>query len=230
MKADLLQNLSDAITEQRACAVVTQLETGEQCFVSKGQVLGDLFLSDEQTQTVNEMIAGDICGQIDETTLFVRVYGPAFRLLIVGAVHIAQALAPMAQLAGFDVTVIDPRDAFLQAGRLSEIASVSDWPDDAMEKLKPDARTAVVTLTHDSKLDDPALFKALKSDAFYIGSLGSKRTHAKRLERLSSEGLAAQELDRIHAPVGLDINAKTPSEIAVSILAEIVATRRRAVE
>lgn len=229
MKADLLQSLMTAIAEQKACATVTQINTGKQCLVLNGRSTGELKLKDDQSETINEMIAGDVCGQISETSLFVRVYGPSFRILIVGAVHIAQALAPMAQLAGFDVTIIDPRDAFVQAGRLGDVSSVSDWPDDAMDKLKPDMRTAVVTLTHDPKLDDPALTAALNSEAFYIGSLGSKRTHAKRLERLSNEGISKRDLERIHAPVGLDIKAKTPSEIAVSVLAEIVATRRRAV-
>jgi len=228
MKAGLFENLRDAIAAQQACAVVTDIDGGQQCLVGFGDDAGDLSLNEAHVQKVVQMITEDVSGQIEDTSLFVRVYGPALRLIIVGAVHIAQALAPMAQLAGFNVTVIDPRDAFVRAGRLSDVAALTDWPDDGMLKLKPDARTAIVTLTHDPKLDDPALAAALRSDAFYIGSLGSKRTHAKRLERLREEGFSELDLDRIHGPVGLDIGAKTPSEIAVSILSEVVATRRRA--
>ncbi|MBT5564473.1 MAG: XdhC family protein [Rhodospirillaceae bacterium] len=228
MKAGLFENLRDAIAAQQACAVVTDIDGGQQCLVGFGDDVGDLSLNEAHVQKVVQMITEDVSGQIEDTSLFVRVYGPALRLIIVGAVHIAQALAPMAQLAGFNVTVIDPRDAFVRAGRLSDVAALTDWPDDGMLKLKPDARTAIVTLTHDPKLDDPALAAALRSDAFYIGSLGSKRTHAKRLERLREEGFSELDLDRIHGPVGLDIGAKTPSEIAVSILSEVVATRRRA--
>jgi xanthine dehydrogenase accessory factor len=208
--------------------VVTDIEAGSQILIGADTRIGDLKLKEEQLAVVNQLIVGDVSGQIDETNLFVRVYGPALRLIIVGAVHIAQALAPMAQLAGFKVTVIDPREAFVRAGRLSEVEALTDWPNEGMHKLQPDSRTAVVTLTHDPKLDDPALAAALRSKAFYIGSLGSNRTHAKRLARLTEDGFSERDLDRIHGPVGLDIKAKTPSEIAVSILGEIVATRRRA--
>lgn len=228
MKADLFEALSLNIAAHKACAVVTDIEAGSQILIGADTRIGDLKLKEEQLAVVNQLIVGDVSGQIDETNLFVRVYGPALRLIIVGAVHIAQALAPMAQLAGFKVTVIDPREAFVRAGRLSEVEALTDWPDEGMHKLQPDSRTAVVTLTHDPKLDDPALAAALRSKAFYIGSLGSNRTHAKRLARLTKDGFSERDLDRIHGPVGLDIKAKTPSEIAVSILGEIVATRRRA--
>ncbi len=228
MKADLFEALSLNIASHKACAVVTDIEAGSQILIGADTRIGDLKLKEEQLAVVNQLIVGDVSGQIDETNLFVRVYGPALRLIIVGAVHIAQALAPMAQLAGFKVTVIDPREAFVRAGRLSEVEALTDWPNEGMHKLQPDSRTAVVTLTHDPKLDDPALAAALRSKAFYIGSLGSNRTHAKRLARLTEDGFSERDLDRIHGPVGLDIKAKTPSEIAVSILGEIVATRRRA--
>lgn len=228
MKAGLFENLRAAMAAQQACALVTDVESGQQCLVGLGENTGDLSLDEEHCTQATQMITDDVSGPIEDTSLFVRVYGPALRLIIVGAVHIAQALAPMAQLAGFKVTVIDPRDAFVRAGRLSEVEALTDWPDDGMVKLKPDSRTAVVTLTHDPKLDDPALSAALRSEAFYIGSLGSKRTHAKRLVRLGEEGFSDLDLERIRGPVGLDIGAKTPSEIAVSILGEVVATRRRA--
>ena len=228
MKVELLDKLRGSIAAQQACALVTDTDNGQQCLVDSDGVDGDLNLAKEYLQQATQMIAEDVSGQIEQTDLFVRVYGPALRLVIVGAVHISQALAPMAQLAGFNVTVLDPRDAFVRAGRLSDVSALTDWPDEGMAKVKPDSRTAVVTLTHDPKLDDPALAAALRSDAFYIGSLGSKRTHAKRLVRLKEEGFSDLDLDRIRGPVGLDIKAKTPAEIAVSILSEIVATRRRA--
>lgn len=158
---------------------------------------------------------------------FIAIFNPPLRLLVVGAVHIAQALLPMARLAGYDPVLIDPREAFASTERFPGEAINHDWPDDALSSLKPDARTAVVTLTHDSKLDDPAIMAALKSEAFYLGCLGSTRTHAKRLERLRAQGLADQQLARIHAPVGLDIGARTPAEIAVSVLAQVTQVLRK---
>ena len=164
-----------------------------------------------------------------EAGWFIQPQSPPLRLLIVGAVHIAQALAPMGAAAGFAVTVIDPRRAFATEERLGDSVSINgDWPDEAMAALAPDARTAVVTLTHDPKLDDPALDAALKSEAFYIGALGSRRTHAKRVARLTELGHGAEAMGRIHAPVGLNIEAITAPEIALSIMAEIVAARRGA--
>lgn len=228
MKAELFESLKAALDAQQACAVVTNTVGGQQCLLLGGQVSGELTLSEDHVQKALRMLGDDVSGPVEGSSLFVRVYGPALRMIVVGAVHIAQALVPMAQLAGYDVAVIDPRDSFVQAGRLEDVVAFTDWPDEAMDKLKPDARTAVVTLTHDPKLDDPALVAALRSEAFYIGSLGSKRTHAKRLQRLTDEGFAEGELQRIHGPVGLDIKAKTPSEIAVSIMAQVIAARRRA--
>ena len=156
------------------------------------------------------------------------VTNPPLRIIVVGAVHIAQAMAPMAAPLGFQMVVVDPRRAFATEERLPGITLNTDWPDEAMAALKPDARTAVVTLTHDPKLDDPALDAALKSDAFYIGALGSRRTHAKRVARLNDLGHGAEAIARIHAPVGLDIEAVTAPEIALSVMAEIVAARRGA--
>ena len=159
---------------------------------------------------------------------FVRVYAPPVRMIVVGAVHIAQALVPMAQTTGFAVTVVDPRRAWATADRFPGITLIHEWTDDAMVALAPDSRTAVVTLTHDPKLDDPALDRALKSNAFYIGSLGSRRTHAARLGRLRELGHGDAALARIKGPVGLDIEAVTAPEIALSIVAELVAVRRGA--
>jgi xanthine dehydrogenase accessory factor len=165
---------------------------------------------------------------LDGEPWFVDPHNPPLRLIVVGAVHIAQALVPMAARLGFAVTVVDPRRAFATGERFGDVALSTDWPDEALDALRPDARTAVVTLTHDPKLDDPALGRALKSPAFYIGALGSRRTHAKRVARLQAMGFDDAAIARIHAPVGLDIAAVTAPEIALSILAEIVAVRRGA--
>ena len=157
---------------------------------------------------------------------FLLACAPPPRLVVVGAVHIAQALVPMAALLGLAVTLVDPRRAFSQPERFSDVTISTDWPDEALDALAPDARTAVVTLTHDPKLDDPALDRALRSEAFYIGALGSRRTHAARLARLRALGHDVAALARIHGPVGIDIRAVTAAEIALSILAELVAVRR----
>ncbi len=157
---------------------------------------------------------------------FIAVFNPPVRVLVVGAVHIAQALLPMLRLAGFDVFLIDPRDAFGSPARFPGEEVSHDWPDDALAALRPDTRTAVVTLTHDPKLDDPAIRAALASEVFYLGCLGSRRTHARRLERLAVAGGDPAALARIHAPVGLDIGASGPGEIAASIMAEIIAALR----
>jgi xanthine dehydrogenase accessory factor len=158
--------------------------------------------------------------------LFVAVHNPPLRLIIVGAVHIAQALVPMARIAGYDPVLIDPRDGFADEGRFPGERILSDWPDEAVAALGLDARTALVLLTHDPKLDDPALVAALRADVFYIGALGSTRTHAKRVERLTAAGFSEAEIGRIHAPIGLDIGAADPAEIAVSVLAEMTAVLR----
>ncbi|MBT9382475.1 XdhC family protein [Pseudooceanicola sp. CBS1P-1] len=163
---------------------------------------------------------------LEEDGRFVTVHNPPLRLLIVGAVHIAQALVPMARVAGFDPVVIDPRDSFASAARFPGEQVINDWPDEAVQALGLDARTALVLLTHDPKIDDPALEEALRSDVFYIGALGSTRTHARRLDRMEAAGLGA-ELERIHGPIGLDIGASGPAEIAVSILAEMVQVLRK---
>ena len=162
-----------------------------------------------------------------EGALFVAVHNPPLRLVVVGAVHIAQALMPMARLLGYDATLVDPREAFGSAPRFPGERLVHDWPDEALAAHGLDARTAVVTLTHDPKLDDPAIAAALRSDVFYLGALGSTRTHAKRVERLRAAGFGEDEIGRIHAPVGLDIGARSPAEIAVAVLAELTRTLRR---
>ena len=164
---------------------------------------------------------------MEEDGRFLAVHNPPLRLIVVGAVHIAQPLLSIARLCGYDPTLIDPREAFGSSARFPGETILPDWPDEAMAALAPDPRTAVVTLTHDPKLDDPAIRVALASPCFYLGCLGSKKTHAKRLDRLAAAGFQPDQIARIHAPVGLDIGAKTPAEIAVSILAQITAVLRQ---
>ncbi len=227
MRADLLARVLKLRAQGEAVALVTELDTGLQTLVVATVMAGDAALPEPVLAAARGFIAADKSG-IFEAGWFVHVLNPAPRLIIVGAVHIAQALAPMAALAGYAVTVVDPRRAFATDARFPSYALRGDWPDDALDDLKPDARTAIVTLTHDPKLDDPALQRALNSPAFYIGALGSRKTHASRLERLRAEGFDDAALARIHGPAGLNIGALTQSEIAVSVLAQMTAARRRA--
>jgi xanthine dehydrogenase accessory factor len=229
MKRDILARLAAARAAKIPCAVVTDLASGVDAYVDADAVDGALALPCDVLGEVRGRIARDRSGLVAVTPgerRFVRVYAPPVRLIVVGAVHIAQALAPMAVLAGFAVTVIDPREGFVRSGNLAGIAAITAWPDEAMADIEPDMRSAVVTLTHDPKLDDPALAAALRSPAFYIGALGSRKTHARRLERLAEAGFTAEEMARIHGPVGIDIDALTPAEIAVSILAQVIQVLR----
>jgi len=179
---------------------------------------------------VRRVLIDDRSGSVEAggERLFVQIFNPPLRLILVGAVHISQALAPIAALAGYKVTVVDPRRSFATAARFSGVDLIPEWPDEAMPGLAIDSRTAVVTLTHDPKLDDPALESALRSPAFYVGALGSRKTHAGRLKRLAVAGFTAAETGRIHGPVGLAIGALSPAEIAIAILAEITAVLHRA--
>ena len=184
----------------------------------------------ELAAAVGQAVARDQAAVVDAPAgaIFLEPHLPPVRLIVVGAVHVAQPLADMAALAGFGVTIVDPRRAFATEARFPGRALVTSWPDEAIAQLAPDARTAVVTLTHDPKLDDPALVAALASPAFYVGCLGSKKTHAARRARLGERGVAPAALDRLRGPVGLPIGARTPAEIAVSILAEVIAALRSA--
>ena len=229
MKIDLLEKRLEAQRAGQTTVLVTDLKTGAQMLLGGGIAQGDLTLGNEERAAINRAVIDDRSQTIDspQGTLFVEVWSPPLRLIVVGAVHIAQTLARMAVETGYDVTIIDPRSAFASEERFPGVTLATDWPDEVLPALKPDKRTAIVTLTHDPKIDDPALQAALRSDAFYIGALGSRRTHAKRGQRLESAGFDAAAFARIHGPVGLDIGALTPGEIAVSILAEITATLRR---
>lgn len=223
MKSEILDDVLAAREAKRPAALVTDLSDGAQALMVDGKIKGDLDLTDAMLDGVRKALARDESSTIvaDDRKIFIHVFTPPKRLVVVGAVHIAQALAPMAALAGYAVSIIDPRSAFAMDWRFPGVTLTHDWPDEALEALRPDRRTAVVTLTHDPKLDDPALKLALKSDAFYIGALGSTRTNAKRLERLGADGISEVELARIHGPVGLDIGAISPAEIAIAILAEM---------
>jgi xanthine dehydrogenase accessory factor len=162
-----------------------------------------------------------------EEDIFVAIHNPPLRMAVIGAVHIAQPLMVMARLAGYDAVLIDPREAFGSSARFPDTLILNEWPDEALATRGLDARTAVVTLTHDPKLDDPAIVTALRSDVFYLGCLGSTRTHAKRVARLTEQGFSSDDIARIHAPVGLDIGAKSPAEIAISVMAEITQRLRQ---
>lgn len=219
----LIHSVIGALAARRPAATVTRLSDGGMGFWLDGEWQdGGGFLGGAEAEIKDALLAHRSGPLSSDEGLFLRVYSPAPRLLVVGAVHIAQALAPMAAQSGFDVTLIDPRRAFASEDRFPGIKLLQDWPDRAMEILCPDIMTAVVTLTHDPKLDDPALAAALHSQAFYVGALGSLRTHAKRLVRLREGDFDEDNLARIHAPVGLDLGGKMPAEIAVSILAEIL--------
>jgi xanthine dehydrogenase accessory factor len=228
MRTDLLDRLLETRREGRATALATHLPSGRQALLEGDAVAGDLALDPDALATIRAAVIDDR-SQVVETAdgaVFVEVWNPPLRLVVVGAVHIAQNLAAMAALAGYRVTIIDPRGAFATAERFPGVEIIAEWPDEVLPDLQPDKRTAIVTLTHDPKIDDPALQAALRSGAFYIGALGSRRTHAKRTERLGAAGFDAAEIARIHGPVGLDIGALSQGEIAVSILAEITAVLR----
>jgi xanthine dehydrogenase accessory factor len=224
MTPEILAALEQAKRDKRPIVLATQLPSGEQRLLPDPTAPADL------NQAATRALARDESGtvKLGETDFFLQAYNPPLRLIIVGAVHIAQALVPFALPCGFSVTVVDPRRSFASDERFPDTAISTDWPDEAMDAVAPDSRTAVVTLTHDPKLDDPALDRALKSQAFYIGALGSRRTHASRLNRLRELGHKDDALSRIRGPVGLSIGAVTAPEIALSIIAEIVAVRRNA--
>lgn len=225
MKASLLKSLRGAISTKTPACVVTHLESGEQTLLThEGPLEGNLVLTEVLRQEALQALARGRSGLLSDENYFAECLLPPARLMVVGAVHIAQKLCPMADLMGYEVTLIDPRRAWSTSARFPGLTILQSWPDEALEQLAPDSRSAVVTLTHDPKLDDPALEIALKSPAFYIGALGSTRTHDKRLQRLREIGLEDETLKRIHGPVGLSIGARAPSEIAISILAELTAS------
>ena len=224
MRLDLLRQMNAARAARRACALATRLSDGTQRFVAAERV-GDDPLADEIEAALRAGKSGTI--ERDGEAYFLTVQVPPVRLVMIGAVHISQALSPIARIAGLDPVVIDPRTAFATPERFPDTPVIAQWPDEALEERPLDAYTAICLLTHDPKIDDRALTRALKAECFYIGALGSRKTHARRVERMRAEGFDDAALARIHAPIGLDIGAVSPAEIAVSIAGEIVAALRK---
>jgi xanthine dehydrogenase accessory factor len=224
VRADLLAELNAERAARRATVLVTDVAAGEQRLVREVEIEADPLrelLADQLRQGRSALV------RAGERELFLTVQVPPVRLLMIGAVHISQSLAPMARGLDLDCTVIDPRTAFATPERFPTVPVLAEWPDTALTRLGLDRYTALVALTHDPKIDDSALGAALQAECFYIGALGSRRTHARRIERLAAGGYGEGEIARIQAPIGLDIGAVTPAEIAVSILAELVAHLRR---
>ncbi len=228
MKRELLEQILAARAHKRPIAVATRLADGAQSLCDATACEGEVALNAEQLAEARALLISGRSGALatSKGEIFLRSYAPPPKMVIVGAVHIAQFLAPMAALAGFEVVVVDPRRAFATEARFPGVTLVTEWPGSAFAKIGLDEHTAVVTLTHDPKLDDPALQAALQSPVFYIGALGSTRTHAKRIERLREHGLA-ELAPRIHAPVGLDLGGRAAAEIAVSVLAQVIQQRYR---
>jgi xanthine dehydrogenase accessory factor len=218
MKLDILRDLNAERAARRAAVVVTDVASGEQRLVKAADVAGDPLHA-----LIEKHIRSGKSGMEDtpDGKVFLTVYVPPAQLVITGAVHISQALAPIAKLLGYDVTIVDPRTAFATPERFPDVKVVAEWPDTALPPLNVDRYTAFVALTHDPKVDDPALLHALSRDCFYIGALGSRKTHARRIDRLKQQGFSEADLSRIHAPIGLDIGAVSPAEIAVAIMAQI---------
>lgn len=220
MQLSHLQRLNEARRARRAAMLITDLGSDE----SVVEIEGDEMRPDLREAIDNAYRSGrsGVVETGDGRRLFLNVQVPPARIVIIGAVHISQALATMAAIAGFDVTVIDPRTAFATPERFAEIDLVADWPEDALEKAPLDAYTALVAVTHDPKIDDYPIIAGLRAKCFYIGALGSRKTHARRVERLTDAGVAQGDIERIDAPIGLDIGAQSPAEIAVAVLGAII--------
>jgi len=227
MKLEILKTLNAERAARCSAVVVTDVATGEQRLVKAAEVARDPF-----KEQIEKYIRRGKSGMVESPAgkVFLTVHVPPPQLVITGAVHISQALAPIARLLGYDVTIVDPRTAFASIERFPDVKVIAEWPDVALPPLGIDRYTAFVALTHDPKIDDPALTHALARDCFYIGALGSKKTHARRIERLKARGLSDGALARIHAPIGLAIGAVSPSEIAVAIMGEITAELRQSPE
>jgi xanthine dehydrogenase accessory factor len=227
MRLDILQALNTERAARRAAIVVTDVASGSQRFVRQADVARDP-LRDALEAALRSGKSGMV--ETPQGKVFLTVHVPPTRLVITGAVHISQALAPIARLLGYDVVIVDPRTAFATPERFPDVRLIAEWPDVALPPLNVDSYTAFVALTHDPKIDDPALMHALERDCFYIGALGSRKTHARRVERLKGQGVSADALARIHAPIGLAIGAVSPPEIALAIMGEITARLRLAPE
>jgi xanthine dehydrogenase accessory factor len=223
MRLDILKTLNEERAARRAVFVVTDVASGEQRLVRAADISADQL----RTELEAHLRSGK-SGMVETPhgRFFITTYVPPPRLVITGAVHISQALGPMAALLGYDVTIVDPRTAFATPERFPDVKLIPEWPDVALPPLGVDRYTAFVAVTHDPKIDDPALLHALARECFYVGALGSRKTHARRLDRLKAQGASEAALARIHAPIGLAIGAVSPPEIAVAILAQITARLR----
>ena len=227
MKLETLNELNAERAARRPVIVVTDTDTGAQRLVRAHD-----FAADPLREELSKQLRMGKSGTIEAggKKLFLNVYAPTAKLVIVGAVHISQALAPLARALDYDVTIVDPRTAFASIERFPDVKVIAEWPDVALPPLGIDHYTAFVALTHDPKIDDPALKHALAHNCFYIGALGSRKTHARRVERLKQDGLSDADITRIHAPIGLDIDAVSPAEIAVAIMGQITQVLRRKAE
>ena len=224
MRLDLLTALNAERAARRACILVTEMPSGVQRLVKADEVAGDPL---EAVLEPAFRSGKSAAVEHDGKSYFLTVQVPAVRLVLIGAVHISQALAPMAQLCGLDPVIIDPRTAFASPERFPDVELIAEWPDEALERRPLDRYSAIALLTHDPKIDDRALERALNAECFYIGALGSRKTHAKRLERMRAAGFSEAALARIHAPIGLDIGAVSPAEIAASIVGEVIGALRK---
>ncbi|MGO4526002.1 XdhC family protein [Microvirga sp. 2MCAF35] len=224
MRLSLLSDLNAERAARRAAILVTDVESGEQRLVREEEAGSDP-LAQELLGALRQGKSGFV--ERDGRRSFLTVQAPPVKVIVIGAVHISQALAPMAKGLDLDVTIVDPRTAFATPERFPDVPVVAEWPDIVLPDLGIDRYTALVALTHDPKIDNPALTAALRSESFYIGALGSRKTHERRVQRLTTSGFTEADIARIHAPIGLDIGAVSPAEIAVSILAEIVASLRK---
>ncbi len=223
MELSTLAALNEERQARRAAVLVSDLAGGTQRLVKQAAIAGDP-LSELLERQLRSGKSGMV--EVEGTPYFLTVQAPHPRVVVTGAVHISQAMAPMARALDLDLVVIDPRTAFATPERFPEVTLLAEWPEEALPRIGLDAYTAFVALTHDPKIDDPGLVAALRSECFYVGALGSRKTHGRRLERLTEAGFDTTATDRIHAPIGLDIGAVSPAEIALAILAEIVATLR----
>jgi xanthine dehydrogenase accessory factor len=229
MKSQYIDAVIAANAAGRTVGLATDLKSGAQLYLDGEQTEGNLELDEVSLGALREALRTDrnVSLETAHGRVFVQVFSPPRRCFVIGAVHVAQPLVPMLIATDYKPIVIDPRGAWATEARFPGVELSSEWPDEALERYKPDRQSAIVTLTHDPKIDDPALIAALRSEAFYIGALGSRRTHAKRLERLAGEGFGENELSRIHGPVGLNIGGVSHAEVAVSIIAEITQVLRR---
>jgi xanthine dehydrogenase accessory factor len=218
-----LKAVNEARRARRAAILLTDLDTGTGRVIGEGEeVAGELGHAVARAFRTGVSTAVTADGR----SYFLNVHLPHPRLIAVGAVHISQALAPMARVAGFDMEIIDPRTAFATPERFPDVPVHAEWPEDVLKKSPLDGYTALAALTHDPKIDDFALKAALDADCFYVGALGSRKTHAKRVERLLALGATADQVERIRAPIGLDIGASSPAEIAVAVLAQVIGALR----